>query len=413
MAGFYDTELEDQKRTGKVTNIALPVLAALEAIGTSIATKGRNPSAHTLGIYKDIQSGRAAALDRALNRDKAAADSARQDKLLGFQEAEEGRRKSEHEREGKEREAKEQRIKTAIAKLTGTQGVDPSTGAPISGASGVDGLTDIDRVAMDVNFADWLTQKMKPQSMVYLPGEGGYVGVPRSGGAAPTLLMGPDGQPIKPKTPPPSFTPVVTGQEGGDQRTVFVDPRNPTRVVDPNLPKPAPAVKPLSAEEQNTIKMKLNSLKIAKAQLEAVKAANEEYKKGFLSGKWLGKAPTEAAERYDAAVSALKPTVSAITRIPGMGSMSDFETKLAMAPYPEPGKYDKTNDAAIAGLEQLIHDTESGYMSLSPSAEKAPATGNAAGGGANPTGNMVWRRAKDGKEYEYDATTKQPTGRSR
>jgi hypothetical protein len=202
MPTYYDTELENQQKTGKFTNVALPVLAALEAIGTSIATKGHNPSSHALGIYKDIQSARSAALERALGRDKAKADTDRDSKLLGFQEAEEGRRKSEHERENKTREAEKLRVDAIRRKLLGSPAEMDPTGVEAKPAvPGVADLTDLDKAAIEADPIGWLTNKLKPQSVSVLAADGGFFTMPKAGGVA-TPVQTAGGAPVKPAPRP-------------------------------------------------------------------------------------------------------------------------------------------------------------------------------------------------------------------
>lgn len=204
MASYYDTEVEDQRKSGKVTNIALPILAALEAIGTSIATKGRNPTSNALGLYKDVQSSREAALERALGRDKAAGDATRQDKILGFQEAEEGRRKSEYDREGKTRTAEAERISAIKRKLLGSPAeMDPLGMESKPAVPGVADLTDIDKAAIEADPIGWLTQKMKPQGVNILAGDGGFFTMPKTGGTA-TPVKTEGGATVKPPPKPVS-----------------------------------------------------------------------------------------------------------------------------------------------------------------------------------------------------------------
>lgn len=202
MPSYYDTEVEDQRRTGKVTNVALPILAALEAIGTSIATKGRNPTSNALGLYKDVQSAREAALERAVGRDKAKADSDRDAKLLGFQEAEAGRRKSEHEREGKTREAETAKVAAIKRKLLGAPAELDPLGVEVKPAvPGVPELTDLDKVAIEADPIGWLTNKLKPQSVSVLAADGGFFTLPKAGGVA-TPVQTAGGTTVKPAPRP-------------------------------------------------------------------------------------------------------------------------------------------------------------------------------------------------------------------
>lgn len=183
MPSFYDSEVEEQKRTGKVTNIALPILAALEAIGTSIATKGRNPSSHTLGIYKDVQSGREAALERALGRDTAkraddlrTAESARAAKRLGMEEAEFQARENAVHRAVVDKDKAASLLKGIEpqydeATNTYTAGRKPKSAA---------------EVQMEIDPLGWIAQSIKPPpTQVVLGGDGTYQAVVKTTGKTP------------------------------------------------------------------------------------------------------------------------------------------------------------------------------------------------------------------------------------
>lgn len=84
-------------------------------------------------------------------------------------------------------------------------------------------------------------------------------------------------------------------------------------------------------------------------------------------------------QEYDAAVANLKTLVRPATRQPGEGSMSDFESKLAVATLPNRWKRDSYNREAIDGLQRLLdttgdlYRTQLGYpANVAPSLPKVP-----------------------------------------
>lgn len=79
------------------------------------------------------------------------------------------------------------------------------------------------------------------------------------------------------KTPPPQptpYSPVVVGTPDGSSRTVFVDPRNPSKpAIDPNLPKAGGAGEGLDIPGLAPIQ----GAKITKKSVDEVKKASESY----------------------------------------------------------------------------------------------------------------------------------------
>jgi hypothetical protein len=125
-----------------------------------------------------------------------------------------------------------------------------------------------------------------------------------------------------------------------------------------------PRYKPLSPATLTNIKGKLVTIDLIKGQLEKVKVAWEKAKKG-LTGPLGQYVPSRAGEAFDAAIAALQPTLRQISRTPGEGSMSDYESKLANAQLPARGKWFKsTTQAQIDQLDDLIASIESGYRGM-------------------------------------------------
>jgi hypothetical protein len=125
-----------------------------------------------------------------------------------------------------------------------------------------------------------------------------------------------------------------------------------------------PRYKPLSPATLTNIKGKLVTIDLIKKQLEKVKVAWEKAKKG-LTGPLGQYVPSQSGEAFDAAIAALQPTLRQISRTPGEGSMSDYESKLANAQLPARGKWFKsTTQAQIAQLDDLVASIESGYRGM-------------------------------------------------
>lgn len=185
----------------------------------------------------------------------------------------------------------------------------------------------------------------------------------------------------------PNFTGVVTGTPG-DERTVFVNNRDPSKVVDPNLPKAAK----LSPLAKTTISKNAAQLKIFDAQLENLQKAATAIKGSFASGPFgQGKIPTSAGKSFDQAKAALALTVRGLTRTPGEGSFSDMETRLQQAALPDRNNYEEVTQQGIDQLKQMSTLLKESYAQ------------NVANGTGLPTANpesgetVKWGRDANGK----------------
>ncbi len=114
---------------------------------------------------------------------------------------------------------------------------------------------------------------------------------------------------------------------------------------------------------------KLINIGLAKKQLADIEAAIDKLGPVDLTGV------TPAGKAFDAAVSGLRQTFTAITRVPGLGSMSDYETRLAQAPLPGRGDlYREVMKQKTAQIRMMLDELESGYRSqLGGQAQPAPA----------------------------------------
>lgn len=396
MPSFYDSEVEEQKRTGKVTNIALPILAALEAIGTSIATKGRNPSSHTLGIYKDVQSGREAALERALGRDTAkraddlrTAESARAAKRLGMEEAEFQARENALHRAVVDKDK-------AASLLKGIEPLyDEATNTYTAGRKPKSAA----EVQMEIDPLGWIAQSIKPPpTQVVLGGDGTYQAVVKTTGKTP------DGKTVTAPPKPAAGTGTPKAPSGyrytadGTMEAIPGGPADPKTKVDTKPP----------TEDQSKAGNFARRMELAMSDIAELEAGGYDRASSESAARSSRFTPnilnTKEGQRYS---NAERNFASANLRKESGAVITPDEMRQQEELYfPRHGDTPETiaqkarNRAqAFEGMKAVAGPLFDRIPSMVP--PKASSTGT------------VWRRAKDGKEYEYDANTKQPTGRSR
>jgi hypothetical protein len=120
----------------------------------------------------------------------------------------------------------------------------------------------------------------------------------------------------------------------------------------------------LSQKDATTAKIKLNALKVARQQLENVRQKFGAIKGTMQAGKGQGWVPSEKGEGFDKAVDSMKGSLTAITRTPGVGSMSDYESKIDQAKFPNRGDYESVTADQIEQLDMLLSTIEAGYSEL-------------------------------------------------
>jgi len=129
----------------------------------------------------------------------------------------------------------------------------------------------------------------------------------------------------------------------------------------------------LSQKDQTTARMKLNTVKLARQQLNAIKESFDSGTKGLNAfGPVQGMLPTEAGHAFDRRVDQMRSTLTALTRVPGVGAMSDYETKLDQAKFPTRGEYEKVTQQQIADLDNMLNAVETGYNDLLSGGGTAP-----------------------------------------
>jgi hypothetical protein len=120
----------------------------------------------------------------------------------------------------------------------------------------------------------------------------------------------------------------------------------------------------LSQKDATVAKIKLNQLKVAKQQLQNVRNKFAKIKGTMQAGRGQGWVPSEAGEAFDKAVDSMKGSLTAITRVPGVGSMSDYESRIDQSKFPKRGDYESVTDDQIAAIDELLSTIESGYTDL-------------------------------------------------
>ncbi len=125
------------------------------------------------------------------------------------------------------------------------------------------------------------------------------------------------------------------------------------------------ATSTLSQKDMTTAKMKLNTVALARQQLNAIKQSFGEGTKGINAfGPVQGHLPTQAGHSFDRRVDQMRSTLTALTRVPGVGAMSDYETKLDQAKFPSRSEYEKVTKDQIDDLERTLNTIERGYTDL-------------------------------------------------
>jgi hypothetical protein len=145
--------------------------------------------------------------------------------------------------------------------------------------------------------------------------------------------------------------------------------------------------KPMSPKDQATAKSKITMLTLAKQQLDQVQSKFDAIKNTMSAGPLgQGKAPTPSGKAFDAAVAAMRNTITGLTRVPGVGSMSDFETKLSQAGNPSRTEYEDVTQQQIDQMYQMINTLSTGYQGMLPGIDDTPDAGGAPSPAPNSAG---------------------------
>jgi len=121
----------------------------------------------------------------------------------------------------------------------------------------------------------------------------------------------------------------------------------------------------LSQKDATTAKIKLNTVALARQQLNKIKEAFKEGTTGVNAfGPGQGYLPTQAGKKFDARVNQMRSTLTALTRVPGVGAMSDYETKLDQSKFPSRTAYESVTADTLQNLDDQLSLIENGYKTL-------------------------------------------------
>lgn len=124
-------------------------------------------------------------------------------------------------------------------------------------------------------------------------------------------------------------------------------------------------VRNVSPKELQAAKGKIQAAQILKQQIAAAREKFALIKETAAAGPSGYLLPlSEKGQNFDAAIDALRSSVTALTRTPGVGAMSDFETKLDQSKIPSRNEYESTTEQKLKQLEDLANQIELGYSSI-------------------------------------------------
>jgi hypothetical protein len=168
----------------------------------------------------------------------------------------------------------------------------------------------------------------------------------------------------------------------------------------------------LSQKDATTAKMKLNTVSLARQQLNRIR---EEFEgkvdpktgqraggiKGTMSAGAFGqgKIPTEGGRKFDAAVNQMRSTLTALTRVPGVGAMSDYETKLDQSKFPTRNDYESVTEQQLGDLDNMLNAIETGYKDLLSGGQQQGAAPGQQSGPAQIKSDADYAQLPSGAQY--------------
>lgn len=159
--------------------------------------------------------------------------------------------------------------------------------------------------------------------------------------------------------------------------SVLIQPDN--RGGDPRVLRdvaPAPKAQLTTAKDVNTAKGKIMAAENLKRQIAIARqkfalASKDTATTGIVGGY---NPLSESGQSFDASIDALRGSVTALTRVPGIGSMSDWEGRIDQAKLPKRSQYDKVTAQKLDELDALADGVISGYSDmLGPQQAQQPA----------------------------------------
>jgi hypothetical protein len=128
----------------------------------------------------------------------------------------------------------------------------------------------------------------------------------------------------------------------------------------------------ISAKDATTARQKITQIQAARQQINSARQAFEKLKGSFSAGLGGQYLPTPEGQAFDRAIANLAPLITAVTRVPGVGAMSDYESRLQNAALPSRGTYEAVTAQQFQDLENLLNTVEGGYNDLLSGGQAAP-----------------------------------------
>lgn len=120
----------------------------------------------------------------------------------------------------------------------------------------------------------------------------------------------------------------------------------------------------LGPKQVAAAKEKLQVVQVLRMQLANLKEERDKlgtYSQGIIAGR---NPLSEAGSNYDKALAALQTTIRQLTRTPGEGAMSDYESRMAQAQLPSRADFPSSIDQGISQIEDLANVLETGYSGM-------------------------------------------------
>lgn len=141
----------------------------------------------------------------------------------------------------------------------------------------------------------------------------------------------------------------------------------------------------LTKTQEGVIRTKLQSIQSIRSQIGRVEAAMKDLDTKGWTGSLGGLVPgalDAESDRFDKAVAGLAPLIRQLTRVPGEGAMSDYESRLAGAGLPTRRDTAAGRKELLDGIKDLLRNTETGYRELVGGGQRTPTTPASGGWGA-------------------------------
>lgn len=148
-------------------------------------------------------------------------------------------------------------------------------------------------------------------------------------------------------------------------RTLAQDRRDV--IVNNPLPSQTVTGGGLTRQQAGVARQKLNSLGPIENQINRVEQAMEGAEKGGYTGYVAGNVPgglDAKSDVFDKSVATLATLVRQLTRVPGEGAMSDYESRLAALTLPSRTDTPEGRRESLEGMRQLIREIRAGYSEM-------------------------------------------------